>query len=584
MNKNKEVMTLFAMIEKEQIEKLKLECEDFRRNHLPELSNQNNNSESVTLKPTELKTSNNNSKKEIEKIENNNQIEVQEVKLAMDSNISINNNNNPPQVNIELTEQNNLDKINAPVQIENSFKSSMQEETNNKSMKKKKKQILMDEHLQTENNVLMTLPEGSYRPAQQVKSSDVSNRSNRIGKNVNYVSPMPERRNSKPYIKPTLQLDSEKILPELNTLNPSLKAITSGGGNTNTVRNRRRKSHWYKRDNDDDRNRRDWRGERGYRRGGIGQKIGGHALHHVDEEELPEEVDERIRKLKNSKDSSKKIVILKYLGVALFLLTMYTGSTLWIYYSVVGEKNMLDVIQLIAYQSFSTRMLYFLFLENLNRGYLILDQTGKNLFAKLHDELYELSPRVDDVLSSTPSTFGDFEDNFRKVYYQSVCTYYLQPKLNIDCSHDATFMSGLELLNIKIYEFANQNLNLISGGNNNWTQEAKQMASSFLNNSLPQMEQTFNYSRIIYDDILNNYSEGFLSFKSRQDGIANLTLALWCLVIIGGFIFIWFKYIKDLNKSIWRIQGLLNMIPVEIIRDNHHMTVRYKLGILSKGN
>ena len=121
MNKNKEVMTLFAMIEKEQIEKLKLECEDFRRNHLPELSNQNNNSESVTLQPTELKTSNNNSKKEKEKTENN-QIEVQEVKLAMDSNISINNNNNPPQVNIELTEQNNLDKINAPVQIENSFK------------------------------------------------------------------------------------------------------------------------------------------------------------------------------------------------------------------------------------------------------------------------------------------------------------------------------------------------------------------------------------------------------------------------------------------------------------------------------
>jgi hypothetical protein len=38
MNKNKEVMTLFAMIEKEQIEKLKLECEDFRRNHLAEIS------------------------------------------------------------------------------------------------------------------------------------------------------------------------------------------------------------------------------------------------------------------------------------------------------------------------------------------------------------------------------------------------------------------------------------------------------------------------------------------------------------------------------------------------------------------
>jgi hypothetical protein len=37
MNKNKEVMTLFAMIEKEQIEKLKIECNQYIRLHLTEL-------------------------------------------------------------------------------------------------------------------------------------------------------------------------------------------------------------------------------------------------------------------------------------------------------------------------------------------------------------------------------------------------------------------------------------------------------------------------------------------------------------------------------------------------------------------
>jgi hypothetical protein len=37
MNKNKEVMTLFAMIEKDQIEKLKVECNNFIKNNLTEL-------------------------------------------------------------------------------------------------------------------------------------------------------------------------------------------------------------------------------------------------------------------------------------------------------------------------------------------------------------------------------------------------------------------------------------------------------------------------------------------------------------------------------------------------------------------
>ena len=39
MNKNKEVMTLFAMIERDQIEELKKECDEFKKSNLKNLMN-----------------------------------------------------------------------------------------------------------------------------------------------------------------------------------------------------------------------------------------------------------------------------------------------------------------------------------------------------------------------------------------------------------------------------------------------------------------------------------------------------------------------------------------------------------------
>ena len=82
---------------------------------------------------------------------------------------------------------------------------------------------------------------------------------------------------------------------------------------------------------------------------------------------------------------------------------------------------------------------------------------------------------------------------------------------------------------------------------------------------------------------MNHFSQSYKQSNVEAEIISTIFLVIWLLIIILGFTWIWFRYLQDLAKNIWRIQGMLNMIPAEIIHNNTKMKDKFMDGGLAKG-
>lgn len=91
-----------------------------------------------------------------------------------------------------------------------------------------------------------------------------------------------------------------------------------------------------------------------------------------------------------------------------------------------------------------------------------------------------------------------------------------------------------------------------------------------------------SYAGSTYSYLLTSVGNSFNDQLSSQLVVGSLFLVLWILILFFGFIYVWFKYISDLSKNIWRIQGMLSMIPTEIVCNNPAMKALFIQGGLSK--
>jgi hypothetical protein len=144
-------------------------------------------------------------------------------------------------------------------------------------------------------------------------------------------------------------------------------------------------------------------------------------------------------------------------------------------------------------------------------------------------------------------------------------------------------MSGLELINIKILEYAQQNLANIAEATRPWSAAALTKISDLYSKTFLSTELFMEYAGYTYNDILVKFAEEYTKEAKTQDVIATLIFVAWIILIVLGFLYIWFRYIQDLSKNIWRIQGMLSMIPLEIVLANKRMKAQFSAGGLAKG-
>lgn len=71
---------------------------------------------------------------------------------------------------------------------------------------------------------------------------------------------------------------------------------------------------------------------------------------------------------------------------------------------------------------------------------------------------------------------------------------------------------------------------------------------------------------------LNNlFISNFSSFTDGQRSIEELKFIVFILIISAVFCFIWIPYLTKVKKKIWRVKGMLNMIPMDIIANNENL-------------
>lgn len=181
-----------------------------------------------------------------------------------------------------------------------------------------------------------------------------------------------------------------------------------------------------------------------------------------------EEINNRINKLKNSKDSNKKLVFLQFVIISFLLIMIYTASLIWVYVSVDRSKSIVNMAYTLGALSVQIKMAHLVFSENLARQMTILAPDGGSLYAQAHSDGYLLGNQLTQNFQNFPAGYSDFQDYLKALLLQGVCSNYLAPVKSIKCQDDSVLMSGLELINIKVLEYAQQNLNRIAGPSNPW--------------------------------------------------------------------------------------------------------------------
>jgi len=154
-------------------------------------------------------------------------------------------------------------------------------------------------------------------------------------------------------------------------------------------------------------------------------------LQKQESEELKEEVQNRIDKLKNSKDSNKKLVIVKFVLIAIMISGLYTLSLLWMYLISISFRSMLDVVFNIGSMAAQIKMVYLLFTEDLARRTLLTNSAGRSLYAEAHELGYYLGNQITSNIKNFPSGYSNFETYFKKLQLESVCSNFLQPTKGI---------------------------------------------------------------------------------------------------------------------------------------------------------
>jgi hypothetical protein len=150
-----------------------------------------------------------------------------------------------------------------------------------------------------------------------------------------------------------------------------------------------------------------------------------------EEEELKEETIIRIEKLKNSKDSNKKLVVVKFTVVAMFVISLYTLILIWVYISTSNFRKILDIVYNIGSLANQIKMAFLIFTEDIARKTLILNASGRSLYSDAHEQGYSIGNKLTQNIKDFPAGYSDFESYFRKLLLESVCSNYLAPVRNI---------------------------------------------------------------------------------------------------------------------------------------------------------
>jgi len=73
-------------------------------------------------------------------------------------------------------------------------------------------------------------------------------------------------------------------------------------------------------------------------------------------------------------------------------------------------------------------------------------------------------------------------------------------------------------------------------------------------------------------DALNQlFMSDFNSYLDYQNSVEDIKFSIFIIMLFVVFLFIWTPYLKNLNMKIWRTKGMLNMIPMDIIRKNENL-------------
>ena len=71
---------------------------------------------------------------------------------------------------------------------------------------------------------------------------------------------------------------------------------------------------------------------------------------------------------------------------------------------------------------------------------------------------------------------------------------------------------------------------------------------------------------------LNNvFISNFSSFTDEQKSVETIKFIVFVLMISFVFLIVWIPYLSKVKKKIWRVKGMLNMIPMDIIANNDNL-------------
>lgn len=168
-----------------------------------------------------------------------------------------------------------------------------------------------------------------------------------------------------------------------------------------------------------------------------------------------------------------------------------------------------------------------------------------------------------DFEKGLPMSFNSYSEEHTKAYYENLCDSTTITTLDCTTAESEILQRGAKTSIYALLTNAKQLIITFNGYGPSITlaQRIELIRSIYM----AQSEEVFAEVSIVMDYLISLFIDNLKDYRNLMliCGISALVVNIMVLVIV--IVFIWNPYLNELNNTMIRTRGMLNMIPMEII-------------------
>jgi len=295
-----------------------------------------------------------------------------------------------------------------------------------------------------------------------------------------------------------------------------------------------------------------------------------------EDEEYQEYLRERSNKLKNSSHHNKRGLIIQIASFIAIFVAYFIGDYFHERSVVTSYKRGLTHLSIINERIYKLKFIGVYVIEELaedDRSVVYPDLTSPatyNYRMQYEDDLLTIQSSLKDSFDvSFPGSFDSYFSMLRAYTNNNICSLYYSSDATklAECESygDGKMKLGLIQTEVGLIQDADSVLQSFYGTSGRTTATR----ISYLNqDKVLEIREITQLTAPVLESLVDSFVAAFSSYFDQTYLIQRIKFGGFFIVLIVLILFVWIPYMKRLTSQIFRTKGLLNMIPMAMLKKN----------------